>query len=104
MGEWGFMNIALKLMVAGLVLTAAGFAQEPKRPAVAPQSIAKSKVLSGEVIVMGSPDPSAPKVQPKALPPLNPSLGEIARRVRAARAEAPKAQMVVADDALPHDK
>ena len=32
---------------------------------------------------------------------MNPTLGEIARRARAAHAEAPKAQMVVADDALP---
>jgi hypothetical protein len=42
-------------------------------------------------------------VQPKALPPLNPSLGEIARKARAARAVAPKAQVVMADDAPPKE-
>ena len=104
MGEWGFMNIALKLIVAGLVLTATGFAQEPK--AACGRTTKHRQVQSIEW--RGHCDrfagASAPKVQPKALPPLNPSLGEIARRVRAAHAEAPKAQMVVADDAPPHDK
>jgi len=41
---------------------------------------------------------------PKALPRLNPSLGEIARKARAAHAEATKAKLVVAEDAPPQSE
>ena len=89
------MKTSLKLFLASLVLLTQGFAQEPK------QALAK-QVSSGEPkterAVSGAPLPPAPVVQPKALPPLNPSLGEIARQARAAHSTAPKAQVIVETD------
>ena len=55
------------------------------------------------MIATADPHRPAPKIEPKALPPLNPSLGEIARQARAAHAAAAKAQVVVADDAPPKE-
>ena len=89
------MKTSLRVLVAGLVLLTQGFGQEPK------QILAK-QVSSGEnkkeTIVRGAPLPSAPFVEPKALPPLNPPLGDMARQARAARAAAPKAIVVVETD------
>lgn len=100
-GTSRFMKTLLRLLITALVLMTPGFAQEPKH-AVAPQeTIAETAVSRDQTIATGSPQRPAPMVQPKALPPLNPSLGEIARRARAAHAAAPKAQVVVADDAPP---
>jgi hypothetical protein len=93
-----------QLVIAGLVLVAPLFAQEPRRAVVPQQTIAETKISTDQFIATGAPQQRVPQVQPKALPPMNPSLGEIARRARAAHAEAPKAQMVVADDTLPEDK
>lgn len=98
--ERDFMKTA-SLLIAGLILTASAFAQEPTRAVVAKDPIAPSGPSREQLIVTGSAPGTAPVVQPKALPPLNPSLGEIARRARAAHAAAPKAQVVVADDAPP---
>lgn len=98
------MKTFSQLMIAGLVLVTPLFAQEPKRAVVPQQTIAETKISTDQFIATGAPQERAPQIQPKALPPMNPSLGEIARRARAAHAEAPKAQMVVADDALPEDK
>ncbi|MGZ4731419.1 MAG: hypothetical protein ACXVZH_04685 [Terriglobales bacterium] len=95
------MKILLKLLIGGVVLMATGFAQELKRGALPQEPVAGSQVSREQIIATGSPQRPAPVVQPKALPQLNPSLGEIARRARAAHAEAPKAQLVVADDAPP---
>jgi hypothetical protein len=93
------MNTMPKVIIANLVLLAAGFAQEPKRAVVPQQTIAETGVSREQIIAAGSEQRPAPTVEPKALPPLNPSLGEIARKARAAHAVAPKAQVVVADDA-----
>jgi hypothetical protein len=92
-----FMKPALKLLIASLVLLTQGFAQEPKK-AIVPQD---SSVLQSrdQVIATGTAQRPAPVVQPKALPTLSPSLGDIARAARAAHAAAPKAQVVVAEDA-----
>jgi hypothetical protein len=95
------MKLLLKLLIAGLVLLTAGFAQEPKHAVVAQEPASPSAASTEQMIAMGSPQRPAPVVQPKALPPLNPSLGEIARKARAAHAAAPKAQVVLADDAPP---
>jgi hypothetical protein len=95
------MKRVLTLIIAGLVLTASAFAQEPTRAVVAKDPVAPSGVSREQVVATGSSQRTAPVVQPKALPPLNPSLGEIARRARAAHAAAPKAQVVVAEDAPP---
>jgi hypothetical protein len=98
------MKMLSQMVIAGLVMVTPLFAQEPKH-AVAPQeTIAETKISTDQIIATGSPERRAPQIQPKALPPMNPSLGEIARQARAAHAEAPKAQMIVADDALPQDK
>lgn len=94
------MNTGLKLLIAGLVLLTPAFAQEPKH-AIVPQD---SSVQSTEqTVVTGTQKRPAPVVEPKALPTMSPSLGEIARAARAAHAAAAKAQVVVADDALPTD-
>jgi hypothetical protein len=98
------MKTLSQLMIAGLVLVTPLFAQEPKRAVVPQQTIAETKISTDQFVATGGPQQRAPQIQPKALPPMNPSLGEIARRARAAHAEAPKVQMVVADDALPEDK
>ena len=98
------MKTLPQLLIAGLVLVAPLFAQEPKRAVVPQQTIAETKISTDQFIATGTQQRNAPQIQPKALPPMNPSLGEIARRARAAHAEAPKAQMIVADDALPEDK
>ncbi len=95
------MKILLKLLIGGVVLMATGFAQELKRGALPQDPVSASQVSREQIIATGSPQRPAPVVQPKALPQLNPSLGEIARRARAAHAEAPKPQLVVADDAPP---
>jgi hypothetical protein len=95
------MKLLFKLLLAVVVLLTTAFAQEPTRAVVSPEAIARSAVSREQVIVTGSQQRSAPLVQPKALPPLNPSLGEIARRARAAHAAGPKAQVVIADDAPP---
>lgn len=97
------MKTLLQLVMAGFVLVTPLLAQEPKRTVVPQQTIAETKISTDELIATGAPQKRAPQIPPKALPPMNPSLGEIARRARAAHAEAPKAQMVVADDALPQD-
>jgi hypothetical protein len=93
------MNLLFKLLLGGVVLLTTAFAQEPTRAVVSQEPIAPSAASREQMIVTGSPQRSAPRVQPKALPPLNPSLGEIARRARAAHTAAPKAQVVIADDA-----
>jgi hypothetical protein len=95
------MKLLLKLLIAGLLLLTTGFAQEPKRALVAQEPAAPSAASREQFITMGSPQRPAPLVQPKALPPLNPSLGEIARKARVAHTVSPKAQVVLADDAPP---
>jgi hypothetical protein len=95
------MKLLLKLLIAGLVLLTTGFAQEPTHAVVAQEPAAPSAASREQSVATGSPQRPAPMVEPKPLPPLNPSLGEIARKARAARAAAPKAQVVLADDAPP---
>jgi len=96
------MKTWLTVLITGLVLTAPALAQEPKHAVAAQDPVSRSSASTQQMVATGSPQPTAPVVQPKALPLLTPSLGEIARRARAAHAEAPKAQVVVADDAPPH--
>ena len=98
------MKMLSQLVIAGVVMVTPLFAQEPKRAVVPQETIAETKISTDQTVATGLPQRRAPEVLPKALPPMNPTLGEIARRARAAHAEAPKAQMVVADDALPQDK
>jgi len=81
-----------KLFLAGLVLLTQGFGQEPKRALAQQISAAGTKT---QTVASGAAQPLAPVAHPKALPPLNPPLGDIARQARAAHAAAPKAQMVV---------
>jgi hypothetical protein len=90
------MQTSLKLFLASLVLLTQGFGQEPKQ-ALTKQSTGQTRK---ETIASASPQPVAPVVEPKALPPLDPPLGDIARQARAARAAAPKAQVVVETDAV----
>jgi hypothetical protein len=94
----GFMKLLLKVLVGGLVLLGVAFGQEPKHAVVAQEPVAQSAVSTTQMITTGSPERAAPKVLPKALPPLNPSLGEIARRARAEHLAAPKAKVTLADD------
>jgi len=96
-----FMKSVVKLSIASLILLTHGFAQEPKK-AIVPQdpTVVQSR---DQVIASGSAKQPAPVVQPKALPVLSPSLGDIARAARAAHVAAPKAQVVVAED-VPQQK
>jgi hypothetical protein len=95
------MKRLLKVLIGVLVLLTTAFAQEPKHAVVAQEPIAQSGASTTQMITTGSASRPAPKVQPKALPPLNPSLGEIARKARAEHAAAQKAEVVIADDAPP---
>ena len=94
------MKSVLQLLTASLILISSGFAQEPKR-AIVPQDTTVIQSTE-QTIATGSEKRPAPVIQPKALPALSPSLGEIARAARAAHASAPKAQLVVAEDAAPN--
>jgi hypothetical protein len=97
------MKLLLKLLFGGVVLLTVAFAQEPKHAVAAQEPLAQSGASTEQMVTTGSPQRPAPMVEPKALPPLNPSLGEIARKARAAHAAAPKAQVVLADDAPPKE-
>ncbi|MGH9549913.1 MAG: hypothetical protein ACRD3W_11080 [Terriglobales bacterium] len=97
------MKLLLKVLIGGVLLMGTGFAQELKRDARPQEPVAESQASTEQIIATGVRHRPAPVVQPKALPPLNPSLGEIARRARAAHAEAPKAKLVAADDVPPQD-
>ena len=97
------MKLLLKVLIGGVMLMAAAFAQEPAHAVVAQEPATQSDASREQSVATGSPQRPAPVVQPKALPPLNPSLGEIARKARAAHAAAPKAQVVLADDAPPKE-
>lgn len=96
------MKTSLKLFLASLVLLTQGFAQEPK------QALAKQVSSGGNktetAVSGGAPLPAAPVVQPKALPALNPPLGDIARQARVAHAAAQKAQVVVETDTAAEQK
>jgi hypothetical protein len=99
-GEHRPMKTLLRVLMSGLLLLLTQvYAQEPKRAVAPHETIAEAGVSRDQTIATGSQPRPAPAVQPKALPELSPSLGEIARRARAAHAAAPKAQVVVADDA-----
>ena len=97
------MRLLLKILIGGVVLLTTAFAQEPKHAVVAQEPVTQRGASTTQMISTGPVEHPAPAVLPKALPPLNPSLGEIARKARAAHAAAPKAQVVLADDALPKD-
>lgn len=88
------MNSSLKLLLAILMLASSGLCQEPKKALDKQTPTGEAKMQ----IVNGAPKPAAPSVEPKALPPLNPPLGDIARQARAARAAAPKVEVVVETD------
>ena len=96
------MKLLLKLFIGGVVLLTTGFAQEPKYAMAGPHEfVAPPAASSAQMVITGSPQRPAPVLQPKALPQLSPSLGEIARKIRAAHAAAPKAEVVVADETQP---
>jgi hypothetical protein len=97
------MKLLLKVLIGGAVLLTVAFAQEPRHAVVALEPAAPSAASTTQIIATGSPQRPAPLVEPKALPPLNPSLGEIARKARAAHAVATKAQVAIADDAPPKE-
>jgi hypothetical protein len=90
------MKTLLKLCIPLLALLTPGFGQEPKTALIKDTPAAESRE---QTVTTGSAKEPAPKVQPKALPPLSPTLGEIARAARAAHAAAAKAQMVLDPDA-----
>jgi hypothetical protein len=89
------MKISLKLFLASLALLTLGFGQEPKQALARQQSAVPG---TKQNVASGVAQPGSPVVEPKALPPLNPPLGDIARQARAARAAAPKAQRSLETD------
>jgi hypothetical protein len=97
------MKLLLKVLIGGAVLLTVAFAQEPKRAVVAQDPVSPLTASTTQLIATADPQRPAPKIEPKALPPMNPSLGEIARQARAAHAAAAKAQVVIADDAPPKE-
>ena len=90
------MKALLKLLILLLVPLTQGFGQEPQRIAVKPGPGAQSRQ---QIVATGAPQRPAPMVQPKALPQLSPTLGDIAREARAAHAAAAKAQVVLDPEA-----
>jgi hypothetical protein len=90
------MKTLLKVLIPLLVLLTPGFGQEPKTALIKETPAAERRE---QTVTTGSAKEPAPKVQPKALPQLSPTLGEIARVARAAHAAAAKAQMVLDPDA-----
>jgi hypothetical protein len=89
------MKTALQLVMASMLLMGSAFAQEPQKllTSKAPQS-------SGQTMAIGSAPLVAQAEQPKPLPPVYPSLGEIARQARIAHFAAPKSEKVVETDTL----
>jgi hypothetical protein len=84
---------SLKLILASLLLLTQTFGQEPKKALAQLSPDGKT-----QIVVAGAAQAPAPAIEPKALPPLNPPLGDIARQARAAHAAAQKAQMVLETD------
>jgi hypothetical protein len=89
------MKISVKLILASLLLLTQVFGQEPKKALAQQVASADGKT---QTVVTGAAQVPAPAIEPKALPPLNPPLGDIARQARAAHAAAQKAQVVVETD------
>ena len=91
------MKTFLKFLVPGLMLLAQGFAQEPnyKHTGITREQIS---VASEPTVSSGSRERNIPLLQPETLPVLHPPLGDVARKARAARATAPKAQVVSEKD------
>jgi hypothetical protein len=89
------MTTTLKLILASLVLLTQVLGQEPKKALTQQVVTADART---QTVVTGATPQAAPVVQPKALPPLNPPLGDIARQARAAHVAALKAQVVVETD------
>ena len=89
------MKPLMNLLIASFLLLTPVFGQELKGRA---SKQAPAVELREPTVITVSPGRSAPVIQPKPLPQLSLSLGEIARRARAARAAGPKAQVVVNDD------
>jgi hypothetical protein len=92
------MKTFVKAFLATLVLVTCAAAQEPKQALdkQAPTGDSKMHTVTGS-------KPNTVVLEPKALPPLNPSLGDIARQARAARAAAQKAEVVVETDTVKAD-
>jgi len=90
------MKALLRLLILLLVPLTQGFGQEPKRIAAKPSPGAESRQ---QTVASGAPQRPAPMVQPKALPQLSPTLGDIAREARAAHAAAAKAHVVLDPEA-----
>jgi hypothetical protein len=89
-----------QLLMTGLILMFAQgcFAQEPRRAVVAQDPVGTAVSREQLIVVGEAQQHPTPLILPKALPPLNPSLGEIARAARAAHAAAVKAEKVVSDE------
>jgi len=86
------------ILVAALALMAsAAHGQEPRTQIKPADPVSAA---SHDVTVMGSDYSDKPIVQPTPLPPLKVSLGEYARRVRAAHQAAPKAVKFVDTDSF----
>jgi hypothetical protein len=92
-----FMKTLLRFLVPGLVLLTQAFAQEPnlEHTGIKRERISVASELT---VSTGSRERHIPLLQPETLPALNPPLGDIARQARAARASAPKAQVVLEKD------
>jgi hypothetical protein len=91
------MKTFLKFLAPGLVLLAQGFAQELNQEQTGIKR-ERISVASQPTVSNGSRERHIPLLQPETLPVLSPPLGDVARKARAARAMAPKAQVVLEKD------
>jgi hypothetical protein len=91
------MKTFLRFVVPVLVLLAHGFAQEPnhEHTGIKREQIS---VASEPTVSSSSRERYPPFLQPETLPVLNPPLGDVARKARAVRATAPKAEVVLEKD------
>jgi hypothetical protein len=90
------MKTSLKLLLASMALLSLAYGQEPTQALT--KQVSSAQAAKDVVVVSGVPQTAAPVIEPKALPPMNPPLGDIARLARASHAAAPKALVVVETD------
>ena len=85
--------------LVALLLVSAAYAQEPNRNHT---SIREAEVAKTHypVDARGIPQDDSPALQPKPLPVLHPSLAEIARANRTARANSQRAALTIETDDL----
>lgn len=89
----------LTVLVVAFALLPMAFGQEPNRKRMGIRQEAL-RPPSEQIFTQGFLHKPAPLLQPKALPVLNPPMGDIARQARITHAATLKAEMVFEEDTL----